>query len=126
MDALKVHQAGYPNVVAILGGQVSEYKINLLNNYFDRVIIFTDNDILKVYDKCKARQCKDGCIGHNPGRDAGKKIRDGFSREVLWAVYSSTTIYPHDAKDPGDLTENEIKHCIDNAIPDYEYQVFFE
>jgi hypothetical protein len=30
-------------------------------------------------------------------------------------------MYPHNAKDVGDLTDEEIKQCIKNAIPHFEY-----
>jgi hypothetical protein len=30
-------------------------------------------------------------------------------------------IYPHDAKDVGDMSDEEIKQCIKNAVPHFEY-----
>lgn len=77
-DAMRIHQAGYPNVIAILGGNVSKYKMELLNTYFDTIIIMTDNDPVKKYDPCNSKKCTDGCIGHSPGRDAGDLIARGF------------------------------------------------
>lgn len=124
MDALKIHQAGFPNVVAILGGNVSDYKMDLLNKYFDKIVIMTDNDENKVYKGCKL--CKGGCKGHNPGRDSGASIAKRFTREVFWAAYGVDTIYPHGAKDPGELTESEIRHVIENAQPEYIYRQNFK
>jgi DNA primase len=101
-DAMKLHQAGFPNGVATLGGHISNDSVSLLNKYFTRIIIMTDND--------------------EAGRDLGKAIVKKLKgKEVLWAVYDHNTIYPNGAKDVGDMTDEEIRHCIDNAIPDYEY-----
>jgi hypothetical protein len=30
-------------------------------------------------------------------------------------------MYPHFAKDVGDMTDEEIKQCVKNAIPHFEY-----
>jgi len=123
-DALKVHEAGFPNVVAILGGSVSPYKMDLLNKYFDRIIIMTDNDPIKFHPKCLNHKCKGSgrCLGHNAGREAGESIANRFKREVLWAVYDDDNIYPNGAKDPGEMTKSEISVTINNAITDYEYK----
>jgi hypothetical protein len=40
----------------------------------------------------------------------------------LWASYEYGKIYPHDAKDAGDMTEKEIIACIKNAVSDIEYR----
>lgn len=125
-DALRVAQAGFPNVVAILGGNVSKYKMELLNKYFDRVIIMTDNDEVRKYDTCNSKKCADSsvCLGHSPGRDAGDAISKGFVREVFWACQDANIIYPHNAKDAGDLTDSEIRSVIENAMPDSEYRQY--
>jgi DNA primase len=44
LDAIKVHQAGFPNVVATLGAKVSDNQFSLLKKYFDSILIFSDND----------------------------------------------------------------------------------
>ena len=36
-DCLKVHQAGYGNVVALMGASVSDRQAELLDTYFSRV-----------------------------------------------------------------------------------------
>lgn len=120
-DAMRVHQSGYPNVIATLGGHLSQYKKNLLNRYFTRVIIMTDNDPLHYRDRCG--QCKTKCRGHSPGRELGRSIGDSFSREVFWASYSSTEVYPRGVKDASDMTDEEINICIKNAISDVEFQM---
>ena len=120
-DAMRVHQAGYPNVIATIGGHVSPYKRQLLNRYFDRIIIMTDNDKPQYNDYC--RQCGGVCRGHNPGRELGISLAESFTREVEWAVWSDTEVFPHNAKDAGDLTEEEIRKLIKNAVPDVEYRL---
>jgi hypothetical protein len=43
-------------------------------------------------------------------------------KDILWASYEYGKIYPHDAKDAGDMTDEEIKACIKNAVSDIEYR----
>lgn len=101
-DAIRVHQAGYPNVVATLGGHISNDNINLLNKYFTKIIIMTDSD--------------------EAGRSLGKNIASKLkNKEVLWAMYDDETLYPNGAKDVGDMNDAEIKQCISNAIPHFQY-----
>lgn len=101
-DAMRVHQAGFPNVVATLGGHISNTNLNLLNKYFNRIIIMTDSD--------------------QAGRELGNTIVSRLrQKDVLWASYSYGKIYPHDAKDAGDMSDNEIRECIKNAVSHIEY-----
>jgi DNA primase len=102
-DAIRVHQAGFPNVVATLGGHISSDNISLLNKYFNRVVIMTDAD--------------------QAGRELGNNIATRLrNKDLLWASYEYGKIYPHDAKDAGDMTDEEIKACIKNAVSNIEYQ----
>ena len=102
-DAIRVHQAGFPNVVATLGGHISSENINLLNRYFNKVTIMTDSDVA--------------------GRELGLNIADRLkNKDILWSSYSYGKIYPHDAKDAGDMTDEEIKLCIQSAVSDIEYR----
>jgi len=101
-DAMRVHQAGFPNVVATLGGHLSSTNINLLNRYFNKIIIMTDADLA--------------------GRELGNSIVSRLkNKDILWASHSYGKIYPHDAKDAGDMTDSEIKDCIRNAVSHIEY-----
>ena len=102
-DAIKIHQAGFPNVVATLGGFLSPEQSHLLNRYFNHITIMTDND--------KA--------GRELGLSIANKLR---SKDILWASYEYGKIYPHQAKDAGDMTEEEIVSCIKNAVSDIEYR----
>jgi len=102
-DAIRIHQAGFPNVVAVLGGFLSVEQQHLLNRYFNHITIMTDND--------------------KAGRDLGVSIANKLrNKDILWASYEYGKIYPHDAKDAGDMTDEEIKACIKNAVSDLEYR----
>lgn len=87
VDAMKVHDAGFPNVVATLGAQVSSHQIKLLKKYFDTIIVFSDNDPAgnamrgAIIDSCR-----------------GKNI---FTAEVSSGC-----------KDPGDMSAIEIQNSI--------------
>lgn len=101
-DAMRVHQAGYPNAVSFLGSYMSPTQYELLRRYFSKVIIMTDNDD----------------AGRKAGHNLAAALRDV---KVEWAVWSWDEVFPHGAKDAGDLTDDEIVACIRNAKPDYEY-----
>jgi DNA primase len=102
-DAIRIHQAGFPNVVATLGGHISHDNINLLNRYFNRIIIMTDSDT----------------AGRELGMNIANKLRN---KDILWASHSYGKIYPNNAKDAGDMSDEEIKTCINNAVSDIEYR----
>lgn len=102
-DAIRIHQAGFPNVVATLGGHLSPEQQYLLNRYFNRITIMTDADL----------------AGRELGLSIANKLR---MKDVLWASCGYGKIYPHDAKDAGDMTDEEIKFCIKNAVSDIEYR----
>jgi DNA primase len=102
-DAIRVHQAGFPNVVATLGGFLSTEQHNLLNRHFNKITIMTDAD--------------------TAGRELGKSIALKLKfKDLLWASYEYGKIYPHDSKDAGDMTDEEIKICIKNSVSDMEYR----
>jgi DNA primase len=101
-DAIRIHQAGYPNVVATLGGGISKENIKNLNRYSSSIIIATDAD--------------------EAGRKLGMEIANKLSnKNISWASFDEGILYPHNAKDVGDLTDQEIKQCIKNAISHFEY-----
>ena len=102
-DAIRIHQAGFPNVVATLGGFLSKEQHHILNRYFNKITIMTDADL----------------AGRELGLSIANKLR---MKDVLWASHEYGKIYPHDAKDAGDMTDEEIKACIKNAVSDIEYR----
>lgn len=104
-DTMLLHQAGYPNGVALLGGVASKEQFSLLERHFTRIIIMTDAD--------------------KAGRELGKTLAAGLrSTLVQWAVYKMGEVYPDGAKDVGDMTEEQIKKCIQNSISDFEYWAY--
>jgi DNA primase len=104
-DAIRVHQAGFPNVVATLGGHISHDNLNLLNRYFTRIVIMTDADQ----------------AGRELGMTIASKLRN---KDILWASHSYGKIYPSNAKDAGDMTDEEIATCIKNSVSDIEYRTW--
>lgn len=101
-DAIRIHQAGYPNVIATLGGSISKENVQNLNRYSSSIIIATDAD--------------------EAGRKLGKEIHSKLShKDISWASFDDGIVYPHGAKDVGDLTDQEIKQSIKNAVSHFEY-----
>ena len=123
-DAMRVSQAGYPNVAALLGGNLSNLHIELIEKYFNSIVIMTDFDDKSNYIQKYCRKCPDpfACLGHNPGRELGKLIAERVKgKRIRWASYDYKIVYPNNAKDPGDLTDDEIVHCIKNSVNNLEY-----
>jgi DNA primase len=101
-DAIRFYEAGFPNAVATLGGHLSNENIDNLNKFSSRIIIATDADE----------------AGRKLGREIAYKLKN---KDILWASYDNGVIYPHGAKDIGDMTNEEIRQCIDNAVTHFEY-----
>lgn len=121
-DAMRVHQAGYPNVVALLGGHVTQYHLAQIDRTFETVINMTDFD-KKIY-RPNCRKCAGlkECKGHRPGRELGWSIANGLpNKRRLWAAWDDAVVYPHGAKDAGDMTDDEIRHCLENAVSHFFY-----
>ena len=87
LDAVKIAQAGFKNVVATLGAKVSLNQVKMIKKYFDSVIVFSDND------------------------DAGAEMRRAILEECRGKEMFTVSI-PDDLKDPGDMTEQQIKQAI--------------
>jgi hypothetical protein len=121
-DAMRIHQAGYPNVIALLGGHVTSYHLDQISKTFSNVVIMTDFD-KKIY-RANCRKCagRRECQGHRPGRELGHSIVNGLPMtRIKWAAYDDECVYPHDAKDAGDMTDDEIRHCLTHAVSNFEY-----
>lgn len=104
-DAIRFYEAGFPNAVATLGGHISNDNIENLKKYSSKIIIATDNDE----------------AGRKLGLEIATKLK---TKEVLWASYEYGMIYPHEAKDIGDMSNEEIRQCIVNAVPHFEYMTW--
>lgn len=101
-DAMRIHQAGYPNVAAVLGGQLSKDCARLIDRMFDTVIIMTDAD--------------------EPGRRLGEKLIKMIpGKNFLWASHGYREIYARGVKDATDMTDPEIARCIENSVSNFEY-----
>jgi DNA primase len=122
-DGMRVDQAGYPCVVALLGGHLSTLHVELLDRYFNTIIIMTDFDNKEDHKSPVCKKCPGKCEGHNPGRDLGAAIVKMLPRKrVKWATYGYKEVYPNGAKDPGQITDKEIKTCIQNSVSNFEYR----
>lgn len=120
-DAMRIHQAGYPNVIALLGGHVTEYHLAQINRTFSKVIIMTDFDPKQYRPNCRTCNYKK-CSGHRPGRDLGRTIATKLpNKKILWAAYDDFCVFPHGAKDASDMTDDEIRQCLRNAISNFQY-----
>ena len=89
LDCAKVIQAGYKNCVATLGAKVSENQSSMLRKWFDKIIIFSDRD------------------------DAGDAMCDAIIRSCEGKDLSRMIIPDH-AKDPCEMSEQEIQKSYQN------------
>lgn len=89
LDAIKVAQSGFMNVVASLGAKVSQNQIDMLKKYFDKIVVFSDND--------------------DAGAEMSRVIIDQCCGKDLYTVQ-----IPDGLKDPGDMTEHQIVDAINN------------
>ena len=123
-DAMRIHQAGYPNVIALLGGHVTASHLEQINRHFARVVIMTDFDAKQYRPNCRACDYK-SCKGHRPGRDLGRTIAQRLpNKKVMWGAYDDTCVFPHGAKDAGDMTDDEIRQCLKNAVSNLTYSTW--
>lgn len=99
LDAMKVHQSGYPNVVSSLGATITQNHIQLLTKYFDSIVIFSDND------------------------HAGYTMRDEIIRNCYNMNLKIVRFEDPDVKDPGEMSQEAIKEHIENSI-DYLNWIF--
>lgn len=128
-DSQAVHQAGYPNTGALLGGSLSQAQKELLNRHFTHIVIMTDNENAEngglIYHKRCAKCVKLGyqyCNGHAPGRELGMKIAEELPRmKISWAMYDDRNVYARNVKDARAMTDDEIRQSLRNAISHFEY-----
>lgn len=125
-SAMRLDQCGYPNAVSVLMGHFNEKHASQLNKYFDTIVIMTDFDDKKkhVYPNCL--NCKKAgsnlCMGHNPGEELGMKIAGYMgTKNLLWAHSGQATRFPPGVKDPDDMDDEMIRHCIKGAVSHFEY-----
>jgi hypothetical protein len=130
-DAMRIHQAGYPNVIALLGGHITQHHVDQISKVFSKIVIMSDFDEKKFYPNC--RKCNyERCVGHRPGRDLGRQIIERLpNKKMLWAVYDDNCVYPawplegyrsKAAKDASDMSDEEIRQCLRNAVSNLRYE----
>lgn len=95
VDAMRVWEAGWPNVVATLGAQVSQEQVSLLAHL--RIVTFFDRD--------------------HAGVQATLQVLERCPRVTRVCRYPAGT----SAKDPDELTNEEILGAIDRALPSVEF-----
>lgn len=131
-DAMRVHQSGHSGAMATLMGHFNKNHKQLVERSFDRVIIMTDNDEPKFHDDCAKCLRKIGlklCRGHRPGLELGNKIANELvGKRIYWSWYDEDRWPRHPTKDrfvkdAGEMTDDQIRQCIRNAKPNYEYQL---
>jgi DNA primase len=104
-DYARVHEAGCQAVLALLGSEVTREKIDKLLD-FDRPIIWmVDNDQA-------GRSILHGKIDPETGRHDNST---GILHTLYGLVPQHIVKYPKGIKDPGDCTDSQIHHMIDNA-----------
>lgn len=121
-DAMRIHQSGHPNVVAVLGGSISPHHFDQIAKTFTSVVIMTDEDDKRFTDDC-AKCRKNGmalCVGHKPGVDLGLKIAAGCQGKKVYWAYHGETRFPTGCKDAGDMTDDQIRQCIRGRITPFE------
>ena len=89
LDAVKIAQAGYYNVVATLGAKISPNQVKMIKKYFDSISVFSDKD------------------------DAGEEMRRAILDECRGKEMFTVSI-PDGLKDPGDMTETQIKQALES------------
>jgi DNA primase len=93
LDVVRLRAAGYTAGLASYGAGVSDAQMSIIRDHFDTVIIALDND--------------------KAGTEACARLRKewlGRGLTLRFLDYSLT-----DAKDPGDMTDQELTDAINNA-----------
>jgi DNA primase len=97
LDPLKVHQAGFPNVVSTMGSNVTNGQIKMLNKYFNQIIIFSDND--------------------SAGEGMKSALVSQLARKDIYLVQ-----YTGPEKDAGEMSEDQIVDIISSRVPYLEWK----
>jgi len=102
-DAMRIWQAGFPGVVATLGGSISPHHQQQIEHTFTSLTIFTDGD--------------------EKGIEFGKKIESQLpSVKIYWSWHGDSR-YPEGAHDATDMEDEDIKLCMENRLTTFEYRL---
>ena len=90
-DCLKVHQAGYGNVVALLGASVSDRQAELLEKHFRELVVMLDGDEAgRRGSRALAARWPSAHVARVPaGRQPDQLSRgeiQGILRKALWCA----------------------------------------
>jgi len=92
LDAIQVHNLGFPNVVAIYGASLSNEQLKLICKYTEKMYLAFDND--------------------NAGREAMRKAVD-MLKDIVEVYLVDLAPY----KDPGEITDaSDFQYRLDTAI----------
>ncbi len=113
LDAIYVHQAGFPNVGAVLGSAISPNQWKLIRKYFTEVICFFDND--------DAGQALTEVVMDNI-RDIAVSTVDygGWSVEID-DLGPQGEVLARPAKDPGELSVDAIQEMIEHRLTSVDW-----
>lgn len=92
-DVARLRAGGFPAGLAAFGAEVSDIQMSLIRDHFDTLIVALDND--------------------KAGAEGSERLRTTWSRRGLvlkFLDYSRTS-----AKDPGEMTDDEIQYAVENA-----------
>lgn len=95
LDCLRLHSAGVPEAVAVFGATVSEAQVKLLRAS-DKIVVAFDNPALDAAGK---KAC-----------DQMREVSRKYGLNLFYFNYGNSN-----KKDPGDMTDDEIRWGIDNA-----------
>jgi DNA primase len=114
-DAMKIHQAGYPNVGALFKGTVTDEQAALISRCFNEIIVFVDNDRPLDYTcerlkKPRAQWCKPFCEGHPPGSALSKMIYNRFRQSA--SIYKVPFTAYSGLKDATDMNSDQITNAL--------------
>jgi hypothetical protein len=96
LDCVRIASAGIPGAVAICGSSVSDEQIKLLR-YSDKIVAAFDNPNLDAAGKKASAELR--------------KLASQYGMNLYFFNYGESG-----KKDPGDMTDDEIKWGIDHAI----------
>jgi hypothetical protein len=123
-DAMRGWQATGIHGVATLGSHLGDGQAEQISRYFTHVINATDDDWKDLEFKSGCGRCRKRgntvCLGHNAGYELGLEIVEKSDGPIVsWAHLDA--LKPYDgAKDFGDLTDEQIRYAVSNAISNYE------
>jgi DNA primase len=88
-DAMKLHQAGYPHVVSLMGSTMSREQENILASHFKGIVLALDGDEVgkRAADELALRLAHRAFIRIAPIPDGRQP--DGLSDDELKTIFGS-------------------------------------